>query len=160
MPVLIRRAATSDAPGMHAIAAASFSTPESIPYLLGELERRDLTRYFVCVTEAGEIIGYGGYWHVVDEGQVMNIAVQADQRGRGYGERIVRAMLDMAKGEGCATMLLEVRLSNTPALRLYEKLGFTVLSIRKDYYTEPTEDAYVMECDVTAYEPLNIETKG
>lgn len=160
MPALIRRATTKDAPGMHAIGAASFSTPESIPYLLGELERQDLTRYLVCVTENGEIIGYGGYWHVVDEGQVMNIAVQPDKRGQGYGERIVRAMLDMAKGEGCATMLLEVRVTNTPAFTLYQKLGFSVLSIRKDYYTEPTEDAYVMQCDVTAYEPLTIETKG
>lgn len=160
MSGVIRRADSHDAPAMHAIGAASFSTPESIPYLLGELERRELTRYFVCLDDAGAIVAYGGYWHVVDEGQVMNIAVQPDKRGQGYGERIVRAMLDMAKGEGCETMLLEVRVTNTPAFTLYTKLGFSILSIRKDYYTEPVEDAYVMECNLAAYEPLYIETKG
>lgn len=158
MSSLIRRANRTDAVPISQISAASFAVPESLAYVERELANTELTRYLVCA-DGTDVIAYGGYWKVLDESQVTNIAVQPERRGQGCGRQVVQAMLTLAKGEGCATMLLEVRVSNTPALRLYESLGFTVLAVRKQYYTEPIEDAYVMQRDLTTYLPLNLHTK-
>ena len=90
-------------------------------------------------------------WRVTDEGQITNIALRKDARGRGYGELLVRVMMENAFEEGCMDIFLEVRVSNLPALGLYRKLGFEVLSVRKGYYSEPVEDAYVMGCQKEKY---------
>lgn len=158
MSGLIRRAGQDDAEAISRISAVSFAVPESLAYVERELANTGLTRYLVCDAGA-DVIGYGGYWKVLDESQVTNIAIRPDRRGQGYGRQVVQAMLALAKGEGCVTMLLEVRVSNTPAVRLYEALGFTVLAVRKEYYTAPVEDAYVMQRDLTAPIPLNIHAK-
>lgn len=158
MSVVIRRAVVGDAAAMSEISAASFAVPESQAYLEHEVANVALTRYLLCC-DGEDIIGYGGYWKVLDEGQVTNIAISPAWRGQGYGRQVVAAMLALAKGEGCTTMLLEVRVSNIPALRLYKTLGFTVLSVRNAYYSEPVEDAYVMQCDLTTYTAQNIEIK-
>lgn len=158
MSVLVRRAVASDAAALSGISAVSFAVPESLAYMEHELANTALTRYLVCCLD-DEIIAYGGYWKVLDESQVTNIAVQPKRRGQGYGKQVVAAMLAFAKEEGCTKMLLEVRVSNEPAFQLYTKLGFSVLAVRKDYYTEPVEDAYVMQCDIRSYTAQNIEIK-
>jgi len=72
-------------------------------------------------------------------------------RRQGYGELLVRVMMEAAYEEGCTDIFLEVRFSNLPALSLYRKLGYEVLSIRKKYYSDPEEDAYVMDCKKEKY---------
>ena len=91
------------------------------------------------------ITAYGGMLIAVDEGQITNIAVHPDHRGRGLGLAIVQALIKHAKTERLATITLEVRVSNAPAIALYRKVGFAEVGRRKGFYTKPTEDALIME---------------
>ena len=91
-------------------------------------------------------MGYAGIWVVLDEGQITNVAVRHDLRGHGYGEELLRKVMETAWNKGCTDIFLEVRFSNLAAQGLYRKVGYSVLSVRKKYYSEPEEDAYVMGC--------------
>ena len=84
----------------------------------------------------------------VDEGQITNVAVHPDHRRHGYGAAIVRALLRHAKDEKLESVSLEVRASNTAAIELYKRAGFTEAGRRKGFYTKPTEDALVMVCKI------------
>ena len=92
----------------------------------------------------GEVVGYAGYWQVMDEGHIMNIAVREDLRSRGIGHALMEAMLKEGDGLGILYWTLEVRVSNAPALHLYEKTGFTSAGIRPGYYSNPKEDANIL----------------
>ena len=94
--------------------------------------------------ETGEVAGYAGYWQVMDEGHIMNIAVREDLRSRGIGHALMEAMLKEGDGLGILYWTLEVRVSNAPALHLYEKTGFTSAGIRPGYYSNPKEDANIL----------------
>ena len=83
-------------------------------------------------------------WLVLDEGHITNIAVHPDYRGRGIGEKLVLAMLELARNSGIAGVTLEVRVSNNAAKKLYNKLGFVDSGIRKGYYSDTGEDAVIM----------------
>lgn len=151
MSAVIRKAVLADAEKIFAVEKDSFSVPWSMDSICRDLQNTKLTRYFVLEKENGDIIGYAGYWFVADEGQITNIALCKAYRRQGYGEKLVRAMMDTAFAEGCSNIFLEVRVSNIPALQLYHKLGYTVLSVRKEYYSEPVEDAYIMKCRSIEY---------
>ena len=92
----------------------------------------------------GEVAGYAGYWQVMDEGHIMNIAVREDLRSRGIGHALMEAMLKEGDSLGILYWTLEVRVSNSPALLLYEKTGFTSAGIRPGYYSNPKEDANIL----------------
>lgn len=94
-------------------------------------------------TENKTVAGYAGMTMVLDEGQIMNIAVLPDFRGRGFGDALVTALKKCCDEYGLNFMTLEVRASNTPALRLYEKHGFLRVGLRKKYYGG-VEDAVLM----------------
>ena len=139
--MIVRPAVRQDAAGIYDIETESFSVPWSRESIDHELEHTELTRYYVLVRDDGYIAGYAGLWRVTDEGQITNIALRKD----------VQVMMEKAFEEGCMDIFLEVRVSNIPALGLYRKLGFEVLSVRKSYYSEPVEDAYVMGCQKEKY---------
>lgn len=80
----------------------------------------------------------------VDEGEIINIAVKPEFQKQGIADRLMRAMLSEGRKRAVYRMFLEVRVSNEAAIRLYEKNGFTRQGIRKDFYKEIHEDAYVM----------------
>ena len=83
------------------------------------------------------------YVLVADEAQIIDIYVEPEQRRQGLAEKKLREwMAGLPKG---TKVILEVRVGNTPARKLYEKLGFTELYVRKNYYSKPTEDASVMQ---------------
>ena len=104
----------------------------------------DQAHYFVACTEKGEVAGYAGFWQVMDEGHIMNIAVRKDRREKGIGQSLMEAMLSFGDGLGILYWTLEVRVSNLPAVRLYEKIGFTSAGIRPGYYSHPREDANIL----------------
>jgi ribosomal-protein-alanine N-acetyltransferase len=81
----------------------------------------------------------------------MNLAVHPDHRRQSIGEDLARWVLRMGSEEGCRTGILEVRPSNSPARRLYEKLGFKAVGTRRGYYRDPKEDALIM-----LIEPLSV----
>ena len=95
--------------------------------------------------EQKRIVGFAGIMVVADEAELLNIAVLPDEQGKGVGKRLLGCMLENAGKRNAYRMLLEVRKSNETARSLYEKNGFTVLGERKGYYSNPTEDAIIME---------------
>lgn len=98
---------------------------------------------FVCVCD-GEVVAYGGMLCVLDEGQITNIAVDPEYRRRGLGREIVSALIGYAEENGIASISLEVRSSNAPAVALYSSLGFEIVGERRNFYRAPIENALVM----------------
>jgi ribosomal-protein-alanine N-acetyltransferase len=131
-----------DIDAVHEIECASFHTTWSKESFRHEIEGNQCARYVVA-REDGRVVAYAGVWFILDEGHITNIAVHPDRRGIGYGEKVTRAMIQLAADSGMNWMTLEVRRSNIPAINLYHKLGFIDVGYRKRYY-ENTEDALIM----------------
>lgn len=89
--------------------------------------------------------GYLDMWRVAGEGQLNNIAVMPEYRGRGIGQRLMKEALAILKGYGDSEMNLEVRKSNRAARSMYTKLGFSELGIRPGYYENNGEDGVIMK---------------
>ena len=90
------------------------------------------------------LLGYAGFWLLVDEAHICTIAVHPEWRGRGLGELLLLSLLDRGMKAGGLRATLEVRVSNRVALALYHKYGFELVSRRKRYYSDNNEDAYIM----------------
>lgn len=90
------------------------------------------------------IVGYGGFWKMVDEAHISTIATAPELRRRGIGELLLIAMLEAAQELGSALVTLEVRKSNSSAQALYSKYGFEIAGERKHYYSDNGEDAWIM----------------
>lgn len=145
----IRPMTAEDLPFVQLIESASFSTPWPPHAYRQELESNRLAHYLVALI--GErIVGYGGIWLMVDEAHVTTFAVHPAYRRRRIGERMLIALLDLAVERGAREATLEVRLSNLPARRLYEKYGFRPVGIRPRYYSDNQEDALIMTTEPLA----------
>ena len=103
---------------------------------------------FLCEQD-GAVLAYGGMLTVLDEGQITNIATAPGARRRGCGAAVMEALLGEARARGLSTVTLEVRVSNLPAISLYEKFGFHAVGKRKNFYSAPVEDALLMQCDLS-----------
>lgn len=100
--------------------------------------------YIVASDDKGVIYGCAGTLSIVGEGSICNIVVKNDYRGQGIGEMLTSKLLERGRAEfGIEAFTLEVRVSNEPARKLYEKLGFVCEGIRPGYYEKPTEDACI-----------------
>ena len=151
-PVL-RRMTLSDVPAVHRLEEAIFSMPWSEKDFVYEMTENKVARYLV-IEEAGEIIAFAGAHIILDQAHVTNIAVRQDCRGRGLGRMITRALMQYASNLGAEYLTLEVRQSNAAAQNLYKSLGFVKVNVRKRYYEDTGEDAWLMVCDqLPAAEP-------
>ena len=144
--ITIRTMAVEDCGQVADLQAACFSAPWSLESI------RAMTReagYVSLVAESeGRPVGYVGYRAVLDEADITNVAVLEDYRGRGLAFSMIEALLEKARKEGIRKMFLEVRVSNDPAIHVYEKAGFRRDGIRRSYYVRPREDALIMSCDL------------
>lgn len=141
----------SHIPSILAIEARTNNAPWSERSFRNELDHSH--GIFLTAILNGEVIGYGAIWLVIDEAHVTTIAVTEEHHRKGIGERLMRDLLSRAKEAGMVCSTLEVRASNSPAIRLYEKLGFVVTARRKQYYPDNKEDAIVMwQYDLTNWE--------
>ena len=125
------------------IEEATFSVPWSRESIKKEICENEQAHYLIA-EEDGEIAGYGGFWQVLDEGHIMNIAVDEKWRQRGIGETLLREMIAQGKQLGILYWTLEVRVTNRAAISLYEKIGFSSAGIRPGFYEKPKENAYIM----------------
>lgn len=135
-----------DLPAVLEIERRAFSQPWSRAFFEKELAT-PFARLMVAVDEAGprpQLIGYSCRWRVTDEVHLLNVAVHPARRGGGLGRRLVEAVIGEARGSQARTMFLEVRAGNIAARRLYRRLGFRDLGVRRGYYG-PGQDAIVME---------------
>lgn len=103
---------------------------------------------FITAQKDGEVVGYAGIYHILSEGQLMNIAVKEEYRRLGIAEKMFDFILDYAKENDIEVITLEVRKENSPAISLYEKLGFEKVGERPGYYSHPTDDAVLMNYSV------------
>lgn len=90
------------------------------------------------------LVGYVGYWLMAGEAHISTIAVHPQFRGRGYGELLLVSTLEDAAKRGSHVATLEVRVSNSSAQQLYTKYGFEKVGLRKAYYSDNNEDAFIM----------------
>lgn len=124
------------------ISKLSFPIPWSLASLKKELENK-YAKYIV-IKLGSTVVGFGGMWIIFDEAHITNIAVHPNFRGHGLGDILVEKLLEICREKSLAGITLEVRRSNVVAITLYEKHGFIVEGIRKNYYEDNKEDALVM----------------
>lgn len=146
--MMIRKMMPEDIPVAVEIERECFSRPWSEQSFRESLSRED-TVFLVCEEEETKTVqGYIGMYLSFDEADVTNVAVSANARRQGCGTLLVEAARTIAKEQGAAFMLLEVRVSNEAAIALYKKMGFEKIGIRKNFYDFPTEDAMLMNCNL------------
>ena len=124
------------------IEAASFSMPWSAEDFRGLLSR-DYCLYLVAEMD-GQIAGCAGLTDSFHEGNIDNVVVAPEFRNCGVGQRLLEELLHQGEERGIAAFTLEVRVSNAPAIHVYEKLGFVSEGIRPRFYERPVEDAMIM----------------
>ncbi|MFE3607721.1 ribosomal protein S18-alanine N-acetyltransferase [Streptomyces goshikiensis] len=118
-------------------------------------------RYIVAETPDGRLVGYAGLSAAGDLGDVQTIAAARDQWGTGLGARLLTDLLRAATAFECAEVLLEVRVDNTRAQKLYERFGFESIGFRRGYYQPGNVDALVMRLsDPASSVPVQGETHG
>jgi ribosomal-protein-alanine N-acetyltransferase len=125
-----------------AIEVEAYPEPWTIGMFRSEL-RNSQSHFFVILFE-GDLVGYGGFWLVVDEAHITSVTVKDVVRGRGYGRQLMDFLLDEAKRVDAQSATLEVRVSNLHARNLYLSLGFRPVGLRKGYYPKTKEDAMIM----------------
>ena len=152
--VIIRRMTMADVDGVAAVEAATFPTPWSRDAFQSEM-KNVAARYLVAEKD-GTIIGYAGAWIILDESHITNIAVLESQRGQGIGRRLTEGLMQYLSNLGAAYATLEVRKSNAVAQNLYVSLGFIKLGVRKRYYEDNGEDAYLIGEIVASDTPITI----
>lgn len=138
----IRKMTEADLDRIAEIAASAFTKPWSRQAFADALLMDNTC--FLLAEEEGCILGYCGLYMAADEGEIINVAVESEYCGQGIGDLLLTALLEEGIRNGIEHFFLEVRVSNTAAIHLYEKHGFIRQGIRKDYYQETHEDAYCM----------------
>jgi [ribosomal protein S18]-alanine N-acetyltransferase len=151
--LLLRRALGADVRALARLEAECFTHPWTEGQLRDEVEGGPPGAVLVLEgprRRGGLVDGLGAYCCyrlVADEMHVMNVAVLPALRRRGIGRWLVGFAMRRARAAGASRALLEVRSGNRKARRLYERLGFAPIGVRRDYYREPVEDAVVLLCE-------------
>jgi ribosomal-protein-alanine N-acetyltransferase len=147
----IRRLALADLDAIDRIERASYPTPWSRSMFAGELAKTSSITVGAFETDADDrLVGYLVVSRYVDAWHIMNVAVDPSYRRRGIATRLLDALFAMTGGDSRRGYTLEVRVSNTTAIALYERLGFQATGVRRGYYTDNREDALVMWKDPLA----------
>jgi ribosomal-protein-alanine N-acetyltransferase len=139
-----RLSSAEDLDGVLALEEASFNNPTTREWYEGELKRPEVCFIYVLRTPEQRVAGFCAFWLVVEQAHINNLAVLPELRGHGLGTQLLEAVIAEAAHLGAELLTLEVRESNTPALRLYAKSGFERVGVRKNYYTSPVEDALIL----------------
>ncbi|MDD2233578.1 MAG: ribosomal protein S18-alanine N-acetyltransferase [Desulfitobacteriaceae bacterium] len=144
-----------DLKAVYVIEQQSFPLPWSLESFRNELENNQFARYF-CLMSDGQVVGYMGLWEILNEGHVTNLAVSPEYRCRGYGEFLIGSVMRIISDKGIKRMTLEVRVSNLTARKLYERLGFVAVGVRKGYYNDNHEDALIMWAELDINQSLEV----
>ena len=140
---VIRAMTLEDIPTIITIEEVSFPTPWKVESFESELRDNHLSRYY-CLEINNNIVGYMGLWIIMGEAHITNIAIWPGCRGQGWGEYLIRAVMNKMVSSGVRRLTLEVRVTNETAQNLYSKVGFRAAGVRKKYYSDNQEDALIM----------------
>jgi ribosomal-protein-alanine N-acetyltransferase len=147
--IIIESAKPDDIDRIVEIENRAYPFPWSRPLLLAEINGKHFSYVYVArlvrpTSEDHSIIGYHYFWLVLDEVHILNIAVEPEYQRTGCGSQLLQFGLDFGLKRGACSAFLEVRASNLAAQQFYADFGFHQVGIRKQYYSDNKEDAYVM----------------
>ena len=140
--IIVRGLSEKDMPEVAANEALCFTQPWAGHNFLEALDRKDLL--YVVADAGGRIVGHAGVFTVMGDGEIINVAVHPDFRGKGIAYQMLSYLMGIAPEIGTEDFTLEVRAGNKAAIRLYEKLGFETEGVRPGFYDFPKEDALIM----------------
>ena len=107
-------------------------------------ELRNNRSHFIVAFDGDELVGYAGFWLVLDEAHITTVVVRDSYRSRGIGRHLFKNLLDLARETGARLATLEVRVTNDHAKQLYTSFGFRPVGVRRGYYPKTKEDAIIM----------------
>lgn len=125
-----------------ALEAENFTMPWSEKSFEEALSNEDAL--YLTAKEGEKVIGVCGLFNHFGEADIQNVSVAKSMQGQGIGTAMMKSLLAEGERLGITSFTLEVRVSNLPAIRIYEKLGFSFEGIRKNFYEKPREDAMIM----------------
>lgn len=140
--IKIRDMIRDDAERLAEINRDCFSVPWSLESMKKESKNK-LASYKIAEVD-GEIVGYGGFWLIMDEAEITNVVVSEEHRGKKISKLLMNELIEKACERGATYMSLEVRSKNEIAKNLYKGLDFKVDGLRKNYYNNPKDDCYIM----------------
>lgn len=140
--IVYRKMREDDVPFISRLEEETFSMPWSAEAFLRMIEKED-TEYFVA-EEDGRLLGGCGLLLIAGEGNITNVVVAPEARRRGVATGLLNFLMETGDRAGLCAYTLEVRVSNTSAIALYEKMGFVSEGIRPRFYEKPVEDAVIM----------------
>lgn len=143
--IKIRPLIKEDIPSVARLEAVCFSMPFT-EKALNELFSNTSWHFFVA-TENDTVVGYISFYCILDETEIVNVCVMPELRGKGIGRALTNRAIDFSRENNGSKVMLEVRKSNTPAIKLYESLGFISVGVSKNHYKLPTEDAILMNLE-------------
>ena len=146
IPVTVRAMWPADIPDVMRIERQSFGMPWQESTFRALMRRPSAS--LLTAESNGTVVGFSVLWFTADEGELGDIAVDPEYRGRGIGRTLLDRSIEEARSRGARSLYLEVRESNDAAHALYEKAGFETVGRRADYYSGPREDARVMRLDL------------
>lgn len=138
--MLLRAMRLSDLDYIMPLEHQLFSSPWSKDDYIYELSSNPYARYYVL--EDDKIVGYVGIWITYETAQITTIGIARERQGEGLSKLLMNKVIEETKD--CEAITLEVRVSNVKAIKLYESYGFKKEAVRKDYYLDNHEDAYLM----------------
>ena len=139
-----RLADEQDLDGVLAVESESFTNPWTRDMYAWELQNRSMCHILLVRTADCHVAGFCAFWLVFDEVHINNIAMRPDFRAQGIGTALLKQVLAEGQQLGARRATLEVRASNAGARRLYERMGFYVAGVRRNYYSDPVEDALIL----------------
>jgi ribosomal-protein-alanine N-acetyltransferase len=139
-----RLADEQDLDGVLAVESESFTNPWTRDMYVWELQNRSMCHILLVRTPECPVAGFCAFWLVFDEVHINNIAMRPGFRAQGIGTALLKQVLAEGQQLGARRATLEVRASNAAARRLYERMGFYVAGVRRNYYSDPVEDALIL----------------
>lgn len=139
----IRRAGKRDIDAIAGLEKICFAIPWSRKSIAHELTENKIALYIVAEIN-GQVVGYGGMWHIIDEAHITNVAVMPEYRRKHIASAIITVMIEASVSKGIHRFTLEVRSGNQAARALYSRFGFKEAGLRKGYYEDNGEDAVIM----------------
>lgn len=143
MPVLIRKAEYNDSGQISELERRIFCHDTSDEEIKKQIEDKDVY-YFIALID-GRVVGYLSAKTIFDEADLWYIAVDLQYRNQGIGNQLMKEFMKNMNENGIQKITLEVRRSNQNAIHLYEKYSYEQISIRKNYYSQPIEDAVIFQ---------------
>ncbi len=141
--MLIRKMELEDIDAVVAMEYELFTSPWSKEDLVYEITKNAFSTILVLEIEK-EIVGYIGMWNLGDQTQITTLGVAKKHQGHGYSKVLMNKCIEISSYLGYDNINLEVRVSNQRAINLYQSCGFKIVAVRKDYYQDTHEDAYLM----------------